>query len=111
MKAAINKITEGAKKRDTIGRNICLALNVKEDTCAKELVNLLLHAQLTVSSDNLEKITNVIIFNDDRAYLLKFRMMDIANIHPQAFATIKERNDIEVVNKQALEKNEEGDDE
>lgn len=106
MKAAINKITDGAKKRDTIGRNICLAFNVSEDTSANDLIKMILRAQSQYSSDNLEKVTNVIIFSGANAYLLKYRAMNIANISPQAFADIKE-----VEAESGIKENEEGDDE
>lgn len=107
MKAAINKITEGAKRRDTLGRNICLAINADKDMSATDLINMLVKIQNTYSSDNLEKITNVILFSGTNAYLLKYRALDIANISPQAFADVKEMHKVT----EALSKNEEGDDE
>lgn len=78
MKAAVNKITEGAKLRDTIGRNMCPCINVSKMT-ATELLDTLFKYQLTVSSDNVEKVTNTILIDsNNKGVLLKYRGLGIS---------------------------------
>jgi hypothetical protein len=77
MKAAVNKITEEAKRRDTIGRNQVLVIHTKQTSLVQELIR----AQRQVSSDNIEKVTNLIVTDDETkvSYLLKYRCLVITS--------------------------------
>lgn len=74
MKAAVNKITEQAKRRDTLGRNLVSVL-VDQGHAGLMLFN----EQQQISSDNVEKITNVILTdpNTRDVWLLKYRIMKV----------------------------------
>lgn len=77
MKAAVNKITEEAKRRDTLGRNQVLVIHTKQSPMIQELLKV----QRNVSSDNIEKVTNVIVTDDEThvSYLLKYRCLVITS--------------------------------
>lgn len=72
MKASVNKITEGAKLRDTLGRN-----RVTNLTNEVSLGMQLDYIQVRQSSDNVEKLTNIIIIDKDTGaqWLLKYRVL------------------------------------
>lgn len=74
MKASVNKITEGAKLRDTLGRNRVASLS-NRDSIGMRLDVI----QTQMSSDNVEKLTNIIVIDEDTGWqwLLKFRILSI----------------------------------
>jgi len=74
MKAAMTRITESAKRRDTIGRNRVSLLRDTQSFGAR-----LFDYQNDFSSDNVEKLTTVVLHDETAhiAFILKYRVQII----------------------------------